>query len=63
MFKSILFFHHFNYEMFRKLIIEGNGNYTKYIIMPTNLPNTAEVIKTLPVHEVFIFDQTNSELE
>jgi DNA-binding transcriptional regulator YhcF (GntR family) len=58
-----IFFHHFNYEMFRKLITESNGNYTKYIIMPTNLPNTAEVIKTLPVNEVFILDQTNSELE
>lgn len=58
-----IFFHHFNYQMFRKLITESNGNYTKYIIMPTNLPNTAEIIKTLPVNEVFILDQTNLALE
>jgi len=31
--------------------------------MPTNLPNTASVIKTLPVNEVFILDQTNPELK
>jgi hypothetical protein len=29
-------FHHFNIDMFRKLINESNGNYSKYI-MPTNL--------------------------
>jgi DNA-binding transcriptional regulator YhcF (GntR family) len=58
-----IYFHHFNIEMFKKLIDESNGNYTKYIIMPTNLPNAAAIIKTLPVNEVFILDQTNSELK
>jgi DNA-binding transcriptional regulator YhcF (GntR family) len=57
-----IFFHHFNIQMFQKLITESNGKYTKYIIMPTNLPNSAAIIKTLPVNEVFILDQTNDEL-
>lgn len=57
-----IFFHHFNIDMFRKLIGESSGNYTKYIIMPTNLELAASVIKTLPVNEVFILDQTNPEL-
>ena len=57
-----IFFHHFNIQMFQKLINESNGNYTKYIIMPTNLPNSAAIIKTLPVNEVIILDQTNEEL-
>ena len=57
-----IYFHHFNIEMFRKLINESNGNYTKYIIMPTNLPYAASVIKTLPAKEVFILDQTNHDL-
>ena len=57
-----IFFHHFNVEMFRKLINESNGNYSKYIIMPTNLVGVAERIKTLPKNDVYILDQTNEEL-
>jgi DNA-binding transcriptional regulator YhcF (GntR family) len=58
-----IFFHHFNTPVFRKLIADSNGNYTKYIIMPTNLAEAAAVIKTLPVNEVYILDQTNPELK
>ncbi|AWA31391.1 transcriptional regulator [Flavobacterium magnum] len=58
-----IFFHHFNINVFRKLVDDANGNYTRYVIMPTNLSLAADVIKTLPVDEVFILDQTNSELE
>lgn len=58
-----IFFHYFNVQVFKKLINDNNGNYTKYIIMPTNLIDVAEFIKTLPVNEVFILDQTNVELE
>ena len=58
-----IFFHHFNGGMFKKLISESNGNYSKYIIMPTNLPNAAAVIKTLPMGDVFILDQTNVALQ
>lgn len=57
-----IFFHHFNNEMFRKLINESNGNYSKYIIMPTNLVGAAEHIKTLPKNDVYILDQTNQAL-
>jgi DNA-binding transcriptional regulator YhcF (GntR family) len=58
-----IFFHHFNGEMFKKLINESNGNYSKYIIMPTNLVGAASVIKTLPKQDVYILDQTNTDLE
>lgn len=57
-----IYFHHFNTKVFQKLIDDSNGNYTKYIIMPTNLIGAATAIKTLPVNEVFILDQTNPEL-
>jgi DNA-binding transcriptional regulator YhcF (GntR family) len=57
-----IFFHHFNIKVFQKLIDDSIGNYTKYIIMPTNLNGAATAIKTLPVNEVFILDQTNAEL-
>ncbi|HLP64538.1 GntR family transcriptional regulator [Flavobacterium sp.] len=58
-----IFFHHFNIEMFKKLINESNGNYSKYIIMPTNLVSAASIIKTLPKQDVYVLDQTNSELK
>jgi len=58
-----IFFHHFNVAVFKKLINDSNGNYTKYIIMPTNLIDVVTVIKTLPVNEVIILDQTNEELK
>lgn len=57
-----IFFHHFNISMFQKLINESNGNYSKYIIMPTNLAEAAGLIKTLPSNDVYILDQTNPEL-
>ncbi|HEX8014220.1 MAG TPA: GntR family transcriptional regulator [Flavobacterium sp.] len=58
-----IFFHHFNVPVFKKLINDGNGNYTRYIIMPTNLTGIVETIKTLPVNEVIILDQTNPDLK
>ncbi|QIH39126.1 GntR family transcriptional regulator [Flavobacterium sp. Sr18] len=58
-----IFFHHFNTSVFRKLVNDSNGNYTKYIIMPTNLVDAATMIKTLPVNDVCILDQTNPELK
>ena len=58
-----IYFHHFNSNVFRKLINDSNGNYTKYIIMPTNLTEAASIIKTLPVNDVYILDQTNEDLK
>ena len=58
-----IFFHHFNVPVFKKLINDHNGNYTKYILMPTNLIDIADSIKTLPVNDVIILDQTNSDLK
>ncbi|MEO6175455.1 MAG: GntR family transcriptional regulator [Flavobacterium circumlabens] len=58
-----IFFHHFNVKVFQKLINDSNGNYTKYIIMPTNLNDVVNFIKTLPVNEVIILDQTNENLK
>jgi DNA-binding LacI/PurR family transcriptional regulator len=49
--------------VFKKLLNDSNGNYTKYIIMPTNLNDIVDSIKTLPVNDVIILDQTNSDLK
>jgi DNA-binding transcriptional regulator YhcF (GntR family) len=57
-----IFFHHFNFEVFSKLIHDHAGRYDFYVIMPANLKGTAQIIKRLPHEKVFILDQTNSEL-
>jgi hypothetical protein len=60
--KVDVFFHYFNIEVFRKLIEENNGSYTKYIICRKYERNGANN-KTLPKNDVYILDQTNSDLK
>lgn len=60
--KVDVFFHYFNIDVFGKLIEENNGNYTKYIIMPSNINGTTPFIKLLPKKDVYILDQTNLDL-
>lgn len=57
-----VFFHHFNYSMFRKLIRDANGNYSKYIIMPANVEGIEEIINILPKTDVYIIDQMRNSL-
>lgn len=58
-----IFFHHFNLEMFSKLINDNIGDYTTYVIMPANLKNTRQIIERLPKEKVYILDQTNPDLK
>ena len=58
-----IYFHHFNEDMFRKLIYDNIGNYNYYVIMPANLKHTGSVIEKLPSDKVYVLDQTNDELE
>ncbi len=57
-----IFFHHFNHDVFSKLIYDNIGSYSSYIIMPANLKNTRDVIEKLPNDKVYILDQTNEDL-
>ena len=57
-----IFFHYFSLDVFKKLVNENNGDYSKYVIMPTTLKGAAAVIKTLPKNDVYILDQTTDEL-
>lgn len=57
-----IFFHHFNQDVFRKLIYDNVGNYSAYVIMPANLDATEQVIERLPKNKVFILDQTHEAL-
>ncbi len=57
-----IYFHHFNPDVFSKLIYDSIGNYSQYIIMPANLKNTEIVIDKLPGEKVIILDQLPTEL-
>lgn len=57
-----IFFHHFNFELFTKLVYDNIGTYNHYVIMPANFKNTYEVLEKLPKDLVYILDQTNEEL-
>lgn len=57
-----IFFHHFSYEVFSKLIQDSLGSYHYYVIMPANLKGTEDVINILPEDKVYILDQLPKEL-
>ncbi len=57
-----IYFHHFNYDVFSKLIYESIGNYNYYVIMPANLKQTNKILEKLPADKVYILDQTHDEL-
>lgn len=57
-----IFFHHFSFDMFSKLINDNLGSYNYYVIMPANMSQTDKVIKKLPNDKVYILDQTHEEL-
>lgn len=53
-----VYFHHFNYKVFKALIEEARGNYSCYVIMPSNLKYAPEAISKLAMNEVYLLDQT-----
>ncbi len=61
-FQVDIYFHHFNREVFSKLILDQIGQYHYFVLMPANLPKTDEVIRQLPEGQIYILDQTNKGL-
>lgn len=60
--KVDIYFHHFNNDMFEKLILDNIGGYNSYVIMPANLENTINVVEKLPKENVYVLDQMHKEL-
>ncbi|WP_179020488.1 GntR family transcriptional regulator [Winogradskyella forsetii] len=58
-----IFFHHFNQNVFDKLINDSVGNYNYYIVMPASLDHAYKALKTLPKDQVFLLDQTHKKLK
>jgi len=57
-----IYFHHFNYQVFKNLIFESIGKYTAYVIMPATFDNTADIIGKLPKEKVYILDRKKEDL-
>ena len=58
-----IYFHHFNFKVFKNLIAESIGKYTTYIIMPAAFDNTQHIISKIPKDKVFILDRLKPDLK
>lgn len=58
-----VYFHHFNYKVFKNLIADSIGKYTSYIIMPATFDNTQHLLSKIPKDKVFILDRLKSDLK
>ena len=57
-----IFFHHFNFDFFAKIISESVGNYGYYVVMPANFSGVELALEALPVNKTYILDQTQDTL-
>ncbi len=57
-----VYFHHFNYKVFKNLITESVGKYTSYIIMPATFDNTLHLLSKIPNEKIFILDRLKPDL-
>jgi DNA-binding transcriptional regulator YhcF (GntR family) len=62
--KSIvdIYFHHFNFQVFKDLISQSAGKYTSYVIMPATFDYTVDIIAKLPKDKVYILDRKKDDL-
>ena len=51
-----IYFHHFNYEVFRNTIASHIGNYTSYIILPINHRKIDLALKPIPEEKLYLLD-------
>lgn len=49
-------FHHYNIDIFKKLITDSRGRYSKYIIMPFDHQEVPAIVNTLPPDKTLIID-------
>jgi DNA-binding transcriptional regulator YhcF (GntR family)/DNA-binding LacI/PurR family transcriptional regulator len=57
-----IYFHHFNYHVYKELIASAAGKYSAYIIMPATFNNSIEVVRQLPPDKVYILDRLKVDL-
>jgi DNA-binding transcriptional regulator YhcF (GntR family) len=58
-----IYFHHFNFQLFKDLINQSSGKYTSYVIMPATFDHTAGILSVLPEDKVYILDRLKDDLK
>ncbi|WP_372776083.1 GntR family transcriptional regulator [Mangrovibacterium sp.] len=58
-----IYFHHFNFKLFKDLIAASVGKYTSYVIMPATFDYTADLLATLPEDKVYVIDRMKADLK
>ncbi len=58
-----IYFHHFNYQVFKNLVLGSIGNYTSYVIMPATFDNTSHLVNQLTKDRVYILDRFKKDLK
>ncbi len=58
-----VYFHHFNYKVFKNLISDSIGKYTSYIIMPAAFDNTQHLLTKIPKDKIYILDRLKTDLK
>jgi DNA-binding transcriptional regulator YhcF (GntR family) len=52
-----IFFHHYNIDVFKTLVLDNVGRYSDYVVMPFYHPQVAEVLAALDTEKVLLLDQ------
>ncbi len=58
-----LYFHHFNFQVFKNLTLESAGKYTSYVIMPATFDYSYDIVSKLPADKVYILDRLKNDLK
>lgn len=51
-----IYYHHFNFRVFEKLIRESVGNYQSYVIIPMENERLGEILKIIPSDKLYLLD-------
>ncbi|MCK5280469.1 MAG: GntR family transcriptional regulator [Cyclobacteriaceae bacterium] len=57
-----IYFHHFNYEVFKNTIATHIGNYTSYIILPFDHKRISSAIAPIPKEKLYLLDRKPENL-
>ncbi len=57
-----IYFHHFNFNVYKDLINNSSGKYSAYIIMPAIFDHSLEIVRQLPSDKVYILDRLKPDL-
>jgi len=54
------YFHHYNFKVFEKLILDNIGNFDYYIIIPPEDSRLEKVINKLPSQQIYLMDRISN---